>query len=124
MPADWHQIIQFAFVALAFVLAGATLGQGHTRWLGVLFVLVGLHGAVARLDVFAGTALPRFSYAIALGYGPVFYLALRNLLRRAETEPDWLASLAARGRALAPRFTPERERAAWAELLAELSAQA
>ena len=48
--------------------------------------------------------------------------ALRVLLHRAETNPKWLASLAAWGRHLAPQFTPQRERAAWAKLLAELSA--
>jgi putative glycosyltransferase (TIGR04348 family) len=48
--------------------------------------------------------------------------ALAALLTRAEGDPRFLADLAARGARLAPLFAPERERAAWAELLAELTA--
>ena len=47
--------------------------------------------------------------------------ALAALLHRAETEPDFLAALEAGVRRAAPRFAPERERAAWAALLAELA---
>lgn len=46
--------------------------------------------------------------------------ALAALLARAEFEPDFLASVGEHGDALAPRFTRERERAAWAELLDEI----
>jgi putative glycosyltransferase (TIGR04348 family) len=46
--------------------------------------------------------------------------ALRGLLIRAESDPRFLAALGARVRALAPRFAPRRERAAWKGLLGEL----
>lgn len=56
------------------------------------------------------------------GYFPVSGVtALRALLLRAEHEPAFLADLEARCAALAPRFAPEREREAWAALLAELA---
>ena len=46
--------------------------------------------------------------------------ALAALLRRAETEPGFLAQLAAQCRARQPLFAPERERDAWRRLLSEL----
>lgn len=46
---------------------------------------------------------------------------LAALLRRAETDPEFYDRLAAAGRKLAPRFAPERERAAWQTLLTELT---
>lgn len=45
---------------------------------------------------------------------------LAALLRRAETDPEFAAELARRTAALAPRFAPAAERAAWAALLGEL----
>lgn len=47
--------------------------------------------------------------------------ALGRLLLRCEREPAFLGELARRCAALAPLFTPEREREAWAALLAEIS---
>jgi putative glycosyltransferase (TIGR04348 family) len=47
--------------------------------------------------------------------------ALAALLERAETDPGFLAGLGARCARLAPRFTPERERDAWREVIAELA---
>ena len=47
--------------------------------------------------------------------------ALAALLHRAETEPGFLAAVRARGDARRDRFSPERERAAWAALLGELA---
>ncbi|MDH4021533.1 MAG: helix-turn-helix domain-containing protein [Gammaproteobacteria bacterium] len=91
MPVDWQQYIQFIFIVLALLLAGATLARPHTRWLGVLFLVVGLHGAVVRLDTFAGTVLREYSYAFALTYGPLFYLSLRHLVRE---EAAGVASIA------------------------------
>jgi putative glycosyltransferase (TIGR04348 family) len=46
--------------------------------------------------------------------------ALAALLRRAETDPEFLRALAAQCRERRPLFTPERERAAWRKLLKEL----
>lgn len=46
--------------------------------------------------------------------------ALRDLLRRAETDPVFLGDLARRQAARAPLFAPEREREAWGRLLGEL----
>ena len=46
--------------------------------------------------------------------------ALAALLRRAETEPGFLDAVRAHGDARRDRFSPERERAAWAALLGEL----
>jgi putative glycosyltransferase (TIGR04348 family) len=46
--------------------------------------------------------------------------ALAALLDRAETDPEFYATLAARCAALRPLVTPERERRAWAELLDEI----
>ena len=46
--------------------------------------------------------------------------ALRNLLHRAETEPEFLADLTRRCAALAPNFTPAREMAGWRKVLARL----
>lgn len=43
--------------------------------------------------------------------------ALRALLWRAETTPEFLAKLARHGAARAPLFAPERERTAWRRLL-------
>lgn len=55
------------------------------------------------------------------GYFPVSdTAALTDLLDRAEREPGFMASLKAECTALAPLFTPEREKAALAKLLAEL----
>lgn len=45
---------------------------------------------------------------------------LAGLLGRCENEPGFLADLEARCRALAPRFHPAREEAAWQDLLGEL----
>ena len=47
--------------------------------------------------------------------------ALRALLHRAETEPGFLDAVRAHGDARRDRFSPERERAAWAALLGELT---
>jgi putative glycosyltransferase (TIGR04348 family) len=46
--------------------------------------------------------------------------ALADLLRRAEDEPEFLKLLAAQGCKRQPLFQPERERAAWRRLLAEI----
>jgi glycosyltransferase involved in cell wall biosynthesis len=48
--------------------------------------------------------------------------ALRALLLRAESDLTFLDALRERCEALAPLFAPERERAAWASLLASLAA--
>jgi len=48
--------------------------------------------------------------------------ALAALLRRVETEPRFLARLAAQCRAKRPLFTPKREKTAWRRLLAEIRA--
>jgi putative glycosyltransferase (TIGR04348 family) len=45
---------------------------------------------------------------------------LARLLRRAETDNDFLSDLHRRVKQLAPLFAPERERCAWDELLREL----
>jgi putative glycosyltransferase (TIGR04348 family) len=50
--------------------------------------------------------------------------ALAALLRRCEADGAFLGELRARCAALAPLFAPERERAAWSQLLAELDAAA
>ena len=47
--------------------------------------------------------------------------ALAALLHRAETEPGFLDAVRAHGDARRDRFSPERERAAWAALLGELA---
>jgi putative glycosyltransferase (TIGR04348 family) len=47
--------------------------------------------------------------------------ALARLLARAERNSKFVADLEKRVRRLAPRFSPERERAAWARLLRELN---
>ena len=47
--------------------------------------------------------------------------ALGALLHRAETEPGFLDAVRAHGDARRDRFSPERERAAWAALLGELT---
>ena len=53
------------------------------------------------------------------GYYPVRdEAALAELLRRAETEPRFLAALARHGRRLAPAFTPAREARSWQRLVA------
>ena len=46
--------------------------------------------------------------------------ALAALLLRAETEPGFLDTVRAHGDTRRDRFSPERERAAWAALLGEL----
>ncbi len=46
---------------------------------------------------------------------------LAELLLRCETEPVYLARLVRRSRDLAPRFHPERERAAWRAVLDEVA---
>lgn len=52
------------------------------------------------------------------GYYPVGdTVGLRALLLRAETEPHFLDDLVERCKALAPRFTPENESAAWRSVL-------
>jgi putative glycosyltransferase (TIGR04348 family) len=48
---------------------------------------------------------------------------LARLLGRAETDPAFLADLAARCARLAPMFEPAREKAAWAQLLEEVVGQ-
>lgn len=48
---------------------------------------------------------------------------LAKLMVRCETEPVFLARLARRSRGLAPRFRPERERAAWKAMLSEIAAR-
>ena len=47
--------------------------------------------------------------------------ALRDRLRRAETDPEFLAELARAGAERAPLFAPEREREAWRRLIAGLA---
>src|SRR3546814_290915 len=47
--------------------------------------------------------------------------ALARLLRRAETDPDYLALLRRHCAERVPLFTPEREAAAWDELLESVS---
>jgi AraC-like DNA-binding protein len=74
-------ITQFLFVAFAFVLAGLTLASSRSRWLGVFFLIIGLHGAFSRLPFAAGTILNEYSYALAFAYGPLLYFALSGLLR-------------------------------------------
>ena len=55
------------------------------------------------------------------GYYPVEdSAALQALLLRAESDPRFYAELDERCAARRPLFTPERERAAWVSLLAEL----
>ena len=54
-------------------------------------------------------------------YPPGDTEALRALLHRAETEPGFLDTVRAHGDARRDRFSPERERAAWAGLLGELA---
>ncbi|MCH8074849.1 MAG: TIGR04348 family glycosyltransferase [SAR324 cluster bacterium] len=55
------------------------------------------------------------------GYFPVGDAeALASLLLRCEGDAGFLADLTRRVTRLAPQYTPERERQAWAELLAEL----
>ncbi len=46
---------------------------------------------------------------------------LAQLLHRAETDPAFLTRLRSHGKKLAPLFDPSRERAAWSQLLEELS---
>jgi len=46
--------------------------------------------------------------------------ALRSLLLRIEAEPGFLAALQRACKRVAPRFTPEHEQAAWAQLLRQL----
>ena len=47
---------------------------------------------------------------------------LAALLEKCETNPDFLAGLAARSRELAPLYDPAREEEAWRQLLRELAA--
>jgi putative glycosyltransferase (TIGR04348 family) len=47
--------------------------------------------------------------------------ALRSLLLRSETEPDYYRELKRASRAIAPLFRPEREKRAWRELIREIS---
>lgn len=81
MQTQWLYLSQFAFVAFALVLAGLTLGRPQTRWFGVFFLAIGLHGAFSRLPFAADTLLDKYSYAMAFAYGPLMYLSLRGLLR-------------------------------------------
>jgi putative glycosyltransferase (TIGR04348 family) len=46
---------------------------------------------------------------------------LARMLTRAETCPEYLAELGARGKKLAPLFNPAREKQAWSDLISELS---
>lgn len=47
-------------------------------------------------------------------------LSLAERIRQAETDAGYLQRLEAQGRALAPLFTPEREQAAWQQVLATI----
>ena len=59
------------------------------------------------------------------GYFPVGDTAsLTVLLHRAETDPGFLDDLRARCAARAPLFAPDRERASWHDLLADLTGKA
>jgi putative glycosyltransferase (TIGR04348 family) len=59
------------------------------------------------------------------GYFPVGDTgALADLLRRAETDPDFYDDLRGRCRAVRPQFEPARERETWAELLCEVEPEA
>lgn len=72
----------------------------------------------SRIDGSVGLLGPAYP-----GYFPVGNTrALARLLRRAETDPRFYAELRRRMLALARLVRPERERAAWASLLAELTA--
>ncbi|MEM6992757.1 MAG: selenoneine biosynthesis selenosugar synthase SenB [Myxococcota bacterium] len=51
-------------------------------------------------------------------------MSLRDQLWRAESEPSFLATLAARGEALAPAYAPQHEVAAWATVLETLGVRA
>ena len=61
-------------------------------------------------------------------YGGYFHVgdetSLAERIRRAEVDEGFLKSLESQGRALAPRFTPERELAAWQALLAAITRSA
>jgi len=81
MSFEWINLFQFTFVVFAFVLAGLTLSQERTRTLALFFMVIGLHGAFSRLPFAKDTVLDTYSYALAFAYGPLVYLALRNLLR-------------------------------------------
>lgn len=80
-------------------------------------VVAGLPVVASRIDGSVGLLGADYP-----GYFPVEdTAALRELLLRAEAEPAFYAELQARCAARRPLFTPERERAAWASLLAELA---
>jgi len=81
-------------------------------------VVAGLPVIASRID--GNVGLLGEDYA---GYFPTQDTeALAALLRRAETEPRFLARLAAQCRAKRPLFAPNREKAAWRRLLADLKA--
>lgn len=82
MQFEWVNFFQFVFVALAFLLAGLTLGNQSTRLLAVFFIVIGIHGAFSRLPFAAGTVLDEYSYALAFAYAPLIYLAIKSLLRK------------------------------------------
>ncbi len=81
-------------------------------------IVAGLPVIASRID--GNLGLLGDDYA---GYFPAQNTeTLAALLRRAETEPRFLARLAAQCRAKRPLFTPKREKDAWRRLLADLRA--
>lgn len=79
-------------------------------------VAAGLPVIASRID--GNIGLLGDDYA---GYYPVGDTeALAGVLQRAEDEPEFLKLLAAQVRERQPLFRPDRERAAWRRLLAEI----
>jgi glycosyltransferase involved in cell wall biosynthesis len=85
---------------------------------------VASEAVVAGLPILA-TLVPGTRGMLGEAYSGYFGVGateeLAELLDRCERQPEFLARLAAQIRALAPRFEPERETAAWKSLIEELS---
>jgi putative glycosyltransferase (TIGR04348 family) len=107
-----------SLIASSHLLAITSLIEGSSNALGEALAQASPTPVVAaRIGGLIGTLGEDYP-----GYFPARdTAALAVLLWRAETEPAYYAALQAQCAAVAPLVSPEREREAWARLLAELS---
>lgn len=102
-------------LASSRVLAHTSLLEGGANAMSEAFV-VGLPVVSSRV----GGSVGMLGDDHPAYFEPGDTAALARLLRRCETDSEFLAELAKRSRRLAPLYEPAREVAAWESLLAEL----
>lgn len=110
-PTAAHQLI-----ADSDLLVLSSLSEGAGRVVGEAIV-EGTPILSTRVDGVVGLVGEDYPGLFPVGDAP----ALAKLLNRCETDASFMEELRCRCGALAPQFAPERERAAWRDLLDDLA---